>query len=229
MHRVQKIIANAGYCSRRKAEELIEQDKVQVNGETITIGDKADPEKDKITIDGKQLRMPKRRYIVFHKPRGYLTTLDDPKNRKTIFHFIKTKERLIPIGRLDMNTAGLILLTNDGDFANRIMHPRYEVEKTYQAELDKPLTPPDHARLERGVTIEGQRTWPAMVQKHGKNTYHITIHEGKNRIIRKMMRKLKYKVLNLKRVAISNLTLKGLPEGKWRDLTRKEKKDLMEG
>jgi len=227
MQRVQKIISNAGYCSRRKAETLIEEGYVQVNGKTITIGDKADPDTDKITVEGNNIKIPKRRYIIFHKPRGCLTTTTDPRRRKTIYNYIQLKERLIPIGRLDLNTAGLLLLTNDGDFANKIMHPRYEVEKTYQVELDRPLEGLDRAKLERGVTIEGHRTWPAKVQKRD-NFYLVTIHEGRNRIIRKMMNKIKYKVVNLKRVAIEGLSLKGLKEGEWRDLTRKEKKMLME-
>lgn len=227
MQRVQKIIANAGFCSRRKAEELIEAGVVQVNGKTITIGDKADPEKDKVTVNGELIKAPKRRYIVFHKPRGYLTTLTDPRGRKTIFDLIKVKERLIPVGRLDLNTSGLLLLTNDGDFANQIMHPRYEVEKTYQVLLERELTRPEIAKLEGGVTIEGHRTWPAKVQKHGKNTYHVTIHEGRNRIIRKMMRKIKHHVVELKRIAIEDLTLKGLDEGQFRDLTKKEKRNLL--
>ena len=227
MQRVQKIISNAGYCSRRKAETLIEEGLVQVNGTTITIGDQADPEKDKITVEGHAIKMPKRRYIVFHKPRGCLTTTTDPRGRKTVYDYINVDERLIPIGRLDYNTVGLLLLTNDGDFANKIMHPRYEVEKTYQVELDRPLEGLDKAKLERGVTIEGHRTWPAKVQKKD-NLYHITIHEGRNRIIRKMMNRIKYKVINLKRIAVEGLSLKGLNEGEWRDLTRKEKKMLLE-
>lgn len=148
--RAQKIISNAGYCSRRKAEELIEKGLVFVNGNKIKLGDKAVAGKDEIIVNGKRLEFSKKIYLIFNKPYGYLTTTKDPKNSKTIMRFIKTKERVYPVGRLDKDSEGLLILTNDGDFANKIMHPRYEINKTYFVAVDKKISDENIKNLEGG-------------------------------------------------------------------------------
>lgn len=228
-HRLQKIIANAGVCSRRKAEDLIEQGKVKVNGKVISLGDKADPDKDKITIWGKPLLQTKKIYLAFNKPPDCLTTLDDPRGRKTIFDYISKKERIIPVGRLDFKTEGLLLLTNDGDFANNVMHPRYEVNKTYVVHLDKPFTREAVEKLKKGIDVEDKRTSPAKVRfaNEKKDIIEVTIHEGRNRIVRKMMQELEYKVQRLIRVKIGNVALGTLPKGHTRNLSFQEVKSLM--
>lgn len=227
-YRVQKLIANAGICSRRKAEELIEAGKVKVNGQLITIGDKADPEKDRILVDGRPLSQPKKIYLAFNKPPDCLTTLDDPKGRRTIFHYLPKDDRIIPIGRLDFKTEGLLLLTNDGDFANRIMHPRYEVKKTYLVMLDRPFEKEHIAKLKAGIDIEDQRTSPAKVRYAHENreVIAITIHEGRNRIVRKMMKELGYNVKRLIRTRIGSIDIGDLAKGKYRNLSQQEVKSL---
>ena len=225
--RAQKLMANAGLCSRRKAEELIAQGKVTVNGKTIKLGDKASAD-DKILVDEKPLFSSKnrltKRYLLFCKPKGMVTSLEDPHEKNTVGAFIKEhfKERLIPVGRLDKMTEGLLILTNDGDFANKIMHPRYEIEKTYYVLVDKPFTPEHRKQLEQGMLIEGKKTWPAKIQKLTENEFEITIHEGRNRIVRKMMEALGYFVIRLVRVKIGSVEIGKLMLGKWRELTSRE-------
>ena len=223
LERVQKIISNAGYCSRRNAETLIEKRKVEVNGKTISLGDKADKETDKIKVEGNFLNFEKKRYIIFNKPKGYSTTLKDPKEKKLITEFIKTEERVYPVGRLDKYSKGLLLLTNDGDFANKIMHPRYEIKKTYLVETRKPLSDEDITKLREGIVIEGKKTTKAKVVKLEENFFEITIHEGRNRIIRKMVASLNNTVMELERTMIGKLDLGNLEEGKYRELKEKEK------
>lgn len=216
MERVQKILSNAGYCSRRHAEELIKKGKVAVNGKTITIGDQAGPT-DKITIDGKILKRERPVYIVFNKPTGCVTAVTD-KRFRTVMHYIKCKERVFPVGRLDMNTAGLLLLTNDGTFANNVMHPRYEIKKTYVAEIDKPIGPRNIKKLEQGILLDKEKTHPAKVHRIHPEKIEITIHEGKNRIVRRMLESLGYNVVRLTRTKIGNLELGKLKPGKYRRL-----------
>ncbi len=234
LQRVQKIIANAGLMSRRKAEEVIAAGKVKVNGSVIGLGDKADPLKDVITLDGRKVELGKRLYIMFHKPVDCLTTLSDPKGRKTIFSYLPKNERLIPCGRLDYKTEGLLLLTNDGDWANKIMHPRYEVEKTYLVFLDKDFSKEDIVKLKKGIFLEDLdfTTRPAKVRYAGffspsrskgkKDVIELTIHEGKNRIVRRMMKALGYGVKRLVRVKVGKLSLGELRPGKYRKLSKKE-------
>ena len=223
-HRLQKIIANAGICSRRKAEDLIGAGKVKVNGKVISIGDKADPDRDLIVVDGKPLHKKQKIYIAFNKPPDCLTTLDDPRGRKTIFSYLPKSERTIPVGRLDFKTEGLLLLTNDGDFANRVMHPRYEVDKTYLVFLDRPFVKDDIAKLKEGIDVDKVRTSPAKVRyaSDARDVIEITIHEGRNRIVRKMMDSLGYGVKRLVRVKIGLVSLGALEKGKWRKLSHQE-------
>ncbi|MBN1792746.1 rRNA pseudouridine synthase [Candidatus Woesearchaeota archaeon] len=223
-HRVQKLISNWGYCSRRKAEALIEQGKVTINGKVAVLGDKAS-EKDNILAEGNWVRPERKIYVMFNKPRHCATALED-KFQKTIMSYIHLKERVFPIGRLDFNTTGLLLLTNDGDFANQIMHPRYEIKKTYAVELDRMIDTRSIKRIERGLELDDGMTAPARVEKLQRNKIEVTIHEGKNRIIRRMMKLLGYHVVSLERVRIGRLELGNLPVGKTRPLTEEDKQKI---
>ena len=224
MHRVQKLLSNYGYCSRRKAEELIKEGRVKVNDKIITIGDKAS-EKDKIYVDGKLVGKERRVYLMLNKPLGCVTALKD-KQYKTVMDYVKVKERVFPIGRLDYNTSGLLLLTNDGDFANKIMHPRYEVKKTYFVKIHKPITNREIELIENGVKLEDGKSAPAKIKKHGDTILEITIHEGKNRVVRRIFKKLDFKVVSLKRLRIGELSLGKLKEGKFRKLSEEDKKKI---
>ena len=224
LERVQKIIANAGMCSRRRAEELIQDGKVKVNGAVITIGSKADVRKDKIIVDGREIRRTEKIYLAFNKPGDCLTTLDDPRGRKTIFSYIKLPDRVIPVGRLDFKTEGLLLITNDGEFANKVMHPRYEVEKTYMVFLDKAFEVADIDKLKKGMGIEGIKTSPAKVRYASldKKVIEVTIHEGRNRIVRRMMEELGYTVMRLIRTKVGTVDIGNLQPGKFRKMSYQE-------
>ncbi|MBW2980784.1 rRNA pseudouridine synthase [Candidatus Woesearchaeota archaeon] len=224
MHRVQKLLSNYGYCSRRKAEELIKEGRVKVNSEVISIGDKA-KETDKIYVDNELVSKQKKVYLMLNKPLGCVTAVKDPVF-DTVMDYVKTKERIFPIGRLDYNTSGLLLFTNDGDFANRIMHPRYEIRKTYLAGLRNKIDDKQIKKIETGVMLEDGKTSPANVKKHGPNLIEITIHEGKNKIIRRILKKLDLKVRFLKRIRVGKLELKDLKEGKYRFLTEQDIKKV---
>ena len=220
MHRVQKLLSNYGYCSRRKAEELIKEGKVKVNNKVISIGDKAS-EKDKIFVNEKLVKKQRDVYLAFNKPVGCVTALSD-KHHKTIMDYIKIKERIFPIGRLDYNTSGLLLLTNDGSFANKVMHPRYEINKSYLVSLDKPISESKINQIVKGVKLEDGKTSPANVKMRKSNLIEITIHEGKNRIIRRMLKKLGIKITSLERIKIGNLSINKLSPGKYEHLTKAE-------
>lgn len=230
--RVQKIIAASGLMSRRAAEERIAQGRVTVNGRTAEPGDRADPERDEIRVDGKPLPGPgARRYVMLHKPRGYVTTLSDEQGRRCVTELLRDiPERVYPVGRLDMDSEGLLLLTNDGDFANRLMHPSHEVEKCYRTRVqgeDAIM----RAELLRGpMEIDGYTIAPAKVELHepipGGAVLDITIHEGRNRQVRKMCEQAGLKVTRLVRIREGALTLGDLPRGKWRDLTEEEVQSL---
>jgi len=220
MDRVQKIICNAGYCSRRKAEELIQAGRVKVNGKTITIGDQAS-ETDEIRIDNKPIVKERRVYLMFNKPGGCVTALTDPQLR-TVADYIRIPERVFPVGRLDYDTTGLLLLTNDGDLANLVMHPRNEVKKTYLVKLDVPIKDEQIKLLERGIVLKDGKTSPAKVKRLSPIAFEITIHEGKNQIIKRMVRKLGFFVRELKRISIGQLELGGIKLGEYKEVSRKE-------
>ena len=221
MHRVQKLLNNYGYCSRRRAEELIKQGRITVNDKVISIGDKASRD-DKICVDGRLIREQEKIYLVFNKPSGCVTALRD-KRFKTVMDYIKLKQRVFPIGRLDYNTSGLLLLTNDGDFANDIMHPRNEINKTYLVRINRPINEREIALIKTGVVLEDGKTGLVKVKRHNPTLLEITIHEGKNRIVRRIFEKFGFKVTFLKRIRIGNLGIEGLRPGKYRPLTKRDK------
>ena len=229
LQRVQKIISGAGLCSRRKAEDMIKNGQVKVNGKIIRIGTSADPFKDKIMVDDQKLLQQPKIYIAFNKPPDCLTTLTDPKGRKTIFHYVQIKERIIPVGRLDFRTQGLLLLTNDGDFANKVMHPRYEVEKTYLVFLDRKFMIEDVDKIKKGIDVEEIKTRGAKVRYASpvKDVIELTIHEGQNRVVRRMMKHLNYNVKKLIRIKIGHVSLGNLAQGRTRKLSHEEVKKFM--
>ncbi|MFH0870641.1 MAG: pseudouridine synthase [archaeon] len=221
--RVQKMLSARGYCSRRKAEELIDAGRVKVNGVVVKLGNKA-TDQDKIEVDGKPVLGQKFVYLMFNKPVGCVTALTDPEY-KTVMDYIKIPERVFPIGRLDYNTSGLLLLTNDGDFANGIMHPRYEIKKTYRVGIDKAITDSQIAKLEAGVMLEDGKTSPAKIKKNRDNEVEITIHEGKKRIVRRMFQSLGFRMRFLERIKVGKLELGNLKLGEYRAIPIQPGKD----
>jgi len=232
MERLQKIIALSGYCSRRKAEELIIAGKVMVDGKVVTeLGTKVS-DINRITVDGKTLTREDKEYILLYKPRGVVTTTSDEKDRKTVLDLIETDKRLYPIGRLDYDTTGLLLLTNDGELTNLLIHPRNEIDKVYLAKINGIMSGTDIKRLESGVVIDGHKTSRCKVKvrkidkKNNNSLVQITIHEGKNHQVKKMFNAVGYNVLKLKRESMAFLTLEGLKPGEYRKLSIKEVKKL---
>jgi pseudouridine synthase len=221
-YRVQKLLSNYGYCSRRKAEELIQEGRVAVNGRIISIGDKASAD-DRIAVDGKVVRSRKKVYLMLNKPTGCVTALKDRQYR-TVMDCIKIRERVFPVGRLDFNTSGLLLLTNDGDFSNNIIHPSKEITKTYLVQLDRPITNALLHRIRDGIDIDGKRTCKAKARKVCSDLIEITIHEGRNRIVRRMFSAIGFKVISLKRTRIGSLELGDLGVGRYRSLTEADKR-----
>lgn len=226
MERIQKIIANSGYCSRRKAEEFIAQGVVLVNGKKAKIGDSAD-DKAHITINGKILAKEAKRYLLLNKPFGYVTSMEDPHETKLVSELIKTKERVYPVGRLDKWTGGMLILTNDGDFANKIMHPSNEIEKTYYVKVERQFRNSDIFALRKGIRLEDKFTAPAKVKQLSPNEIEITIHEGMNRIVRRMMEALGNEVLVLIRIRIGKLELGQLKPGYYRNLEERDREKLL--
>ena len=238
--RLQKYLAECGIASRRKCEELIKQGLVKVNGKVVTeLGTKIDPEKDIVEYAGKKVQKATRKvYILLNKPIGYVTTVKDQFNRDSVIDLVKdVKERVVPVGRLDMYTSGALLLSNDGDFVNKVTHPSNEIEKTYNVTVIGKVTNEDVTNLENGVQIEvdgeNYTTKKAKVkilkidEEKNLTRIQITIHEGKNREIRKMCEAIGKKVLALHRSKIANLSVKDLRLGKWRYLTQKEVDEIL--
>lgn len=226
MDRVQKLIAHTGLCSRRRAEELIEDGKVTVNGVVITLGDKAQ-ETDDIHVEGKLVKFEKKVYLAFHKPKFVLTALHDESDRDTVGDFITVKERVYPTGRLDFNAEGLLILTNDGDFANLILHPSNEMQKEYRVWLNKPLANDDLMQLRRGVKLKDGFAKADFI-KASKEKVDMAIHEGRHKIVKRMFKEVGYHVDRLIRTRVGPVTLGTLKEGKTRPLLPVEIRKIKE-
>jgi len=226
--RLNRYVANSGICSRRKADELIEAGVISVNGQVVTeLGTKVDPAKDEIRYNGERIQREKMVYVLLNKPKDYITTTDDPHERRTVMHLVAnaTKERIYPVGRLDRNTTGLLLLTNDGNLAEKLSHPRNNISKIYHVELNKNLTQGDLNKIAFGLELEDGFAKPdaiSYVQGGSKREVGIQIHSGKNRIVRRIFEHLGYEVAKLDRVVYASLTKKDLPRGRWRYLEEKE-------
>ena len=233
--RLQKYLAECGIASRRKCEEYILQGRVQVNGKTITeLGVKVNPEKDKITFEGKNVKQEERKvYILLNKPIGYVTTSDEQFGRDKVLDLVKVRERVVPVGRLDMYTSGALILTNDGDFVYKVTHPKHEITKTYTVTVKGIIKNEEVEQLRKGVKIDDYTTRPAKVkilktdEEKDISRLEITIHEGKNRQVRKMCESVGRKVIALHRSKIGNIGVKDIELGKWRYLKDFEVKTLI--
>ena len=226
--RLNRYISNAGICSRRKADELIAAGVVAVNGVVVSeLGHKVDPQKDEIRYNGETLKREKMVYVLLNKPKDYITTTDDPQERRTVMHLVEkaSRERIYPIGRLDRNTTGLLLMTNDGDLADKLSHPKNNIVKLYQVELSKSLTQGDLNKIGFGLELEDGFIKPdsiSYVAGGSKREIGVQIHSGKNRIVRRIFEHLGYEVVKLDRAVYANLTKKDLPRGRWRFLEESE-------
>ncbi len=231
--RLNKFLSNAGVCSRREADEFIQAGVVKVNGEVVSeLGVKVMPS-DEIMFHDQPVKIERKVYILLNKPKDCVTTSEDPQERLTVMDIVKNAcyERIYPVGRLDRNTTGVLLLTNDGDLASKLAHPKYEKRKIYQATLDKDLTEEDLAEIAKGVELEGEMVAVDEISyvNDRKNVIGIEIHSGQNRVVRRIFEKFNYKVYRLDRVYFAGLTKKNLPRGKWRHLTEREVSQLKMG
>jgi pseudouridine synthase len=225
MERLQKILSQAGIASRRASEQLMIEGRVTVNGATVReLGTKADAGHDDIRVDGRRIKIPERHlYLLLNKPRGYVTTRSDPQKRPTVIDLlVGVREYVYPVGRLDYDSEGLLILTNDGDLAARLTHPRHGVPRVYEVSVRGVPDPHDMSRLTKGVTIEGHRTQPAEVISLGPSRLRITVREGRNRQVRKMCDAIGHPVAELRRVAIGPLRDAKLKVGRWRLLNAQE-------
>lgn len=233
MERLQKIIANAGITSRRKAEALIADGKVAVNGHVVKeLGAKADIQKDEIIVNGVPIEKEEPVYYLLYKPSGVISSVKDESDRKVVTDFIQTDKRIYPVGRLDFDTSGVLIMTNDGDFANQLMHPKYKVEKSYFAKVEGVPSREAIKKLNKGIQLEDVKTAPAFVKvrksdtKKGTSIVELTIHEGRNRQVRRMLEAIGHPVVKLKRERYGILDLKGLNAGEYRELKPHEVKKL---
>jgi len=227
--RLQKFLSAAGVCSRRKGETLIQVGRVTVNGERVTtLGTQVDPDTDQVSVDGKPVILKSDRvYLALHKPEGYVTSCDHP-GEKIVLDLVKSDRRLFPVGRLDKESTGLLLLTDDGRIHHRLSHPSFDHEKEYDVTVAKPLTPGVLKKLARGVAIQGKQTRPAQVKKLSANRFLIILQEGRNRQIRRMVGKVGHTVQHLKRIRVAHIQLGKLKKGSWRHLTPQERRQLLE-
>jgi 23S rRNA pseudouridine2605 synthase len=234
MQRLQKILAEAGIASRRKCEEIITAGRVQVNGVVVnTLGAKADPDTDHIQVDGKSINQQQKVYIMLNKPKGVITSADDPEGRKIVSDFLKgINERIYPVGRLDYDTEGLLLLTNDGEFAHLLTHPKHHIPRTYLATVKGVPHGSLLDKLRAGVMLDDGMTAPAeveyadIIESKNETVLTITIYEGRNRQVRRMLEFISFPIIKLKRIKFGELFLTGVPRGKYRHLTPKEIKEL---
>lgn len=234
--RLQKFLADCGIASRRKSEEFIKQGKVSVNGKIVLeLGTKINPSLDIVTFDGKKVELKKEYvYILLNKPIGYVTTAKDQFNRDSVLDLVKTGKRLVPVGRLDMYTSGALILTNDGNFVYKVTHPKHEIDKTYTVTIKGIVKKEEVQKLRDGIEIEDYITKPAKVkilktdEEKDQSRLEITIHEGKNRQVRKMCEAIGHKVLALHRSKIAGIGVKDIPLGKWRYLSEAEVKKIID-
>ena len=233
MIRINKYLSAAGVSSRREADRLIEQGRVKVNGKIVhTLGSKIDENKDRIEVDGKTVEGTQGKiYMLLNKPPEFLVTLKDPFQRPTIMDFLpKLKTRIFPVGRLDFDSEGLLLMTNDGELTNRLIHPRYEIKKNYLVKIQGHPEKIQISRLERGIYIDGKKTAPAKIflisSSPKRSLFKVELHEGRKREIRRMFEAIGYHVLLLRRIKFAGLTLDGLNPGDWRYLTKTEVQNL---
>ncbi len=231
--RLNKFVANSGVCSRREADNLIAEGVISVNGKIVTeLGTKVKPT-DVVVYNGKKLQAEKKVYVLLNKPKDYITTATDPQGRRTVMDLVKGAgdQRIFPVGRLDRNTTGLLIMTNDGELTKRLTHPKHGVKKLYHVQLDKPLTRNDFVEIQNGVDLDDERIVPDEMAYTGKDNDRtqvgIKLHSGQNRIVRRIFESYDYKVVRLDRVMVAGLTKKDLPRGHWRFLTEKEVNFLM--
>lgn len=218
LERVQKILAKAGVASRRKCEWMISKGRVSVNGQVAKLGDKADGSKDKILVGGKPIVLEQKVYIILNKPKGFVTTVSEKHNMKTVMDIVKVPQKVFPVGRLDKLTEGLLLLTNDGDLANRLTHPSFAVKKEYFVVVDRPFSERAMEHLQQGVLIDDRKVKLSGCEVAGREVL-ITIHEGRKHIVRRLFEKLGFSVVRLIRTRVGSLELANLKSGKWRFLT----------
>ncbi len=233
MERLQRVIASYGITSRRKAETMIVDGRVSVDGQVVReLGVRVDPARQEIRVDGQLMHWERRRYLVLNKPSGYITTAADERGRRTVLDLVDVPERVVPVGRLDRKTCGLLLLTNDGELIYRVTHPRFELEKEYEVELDGFPPPAALERLRKGVIVDGVKVEPSQIRPlrndESGTVLRVVIHEGRNRIVRRMMERIGYPVLRLERTRLGPLQIRGLPVGGWRDLTGGELSQIRE-
>lgn len=228
MERLQKYMASCGIASRRRCEEIIMSGRVKVNGKTIKeLGTKIDAKNDKVTLDGKYITCEEKKiYIALNKPKGYVCTVSDEKGRKTVLDLVKVKERIYPVGRLDYDTTGLLLMTNDGEIYNNIIHPRKSIDKVYEAKIVGIPNEMEMDKFKNGIVLDERKTSPANITiirtENDCSVVSVTIHEGRNRQVRRMCEAIGHPVIELNRVSIGNIKLKELQIGKWRYLYSEE-------
>ena len=232
--RLQKFMADCGVASRRKSEELIQNGAVKVNGRTARIGDKVNPVTDKVYVHNKRVVLKRKggkRYIMLNKPRGYVTTMNDERGRKCVADLVEDiPERVYPVGRLDKDSEGLLIMTNDGDFSNQVMHPKQHVNKVYHVTVRPGLTPEQAKKLSQGIVIDGRKTAPCEVRVmnrfEDRANVEMVLHEGRNREIRKMCEYFDLEVIRLRRISIGSVKMGKLKKGMWRNLTEAEIRKL---
>jgi 23S rRNA pseudouridine2605 synthase len=221
--RLQKFLSIGGICSRRKGEEYIKSGRVKVNGEVVTLqGIQIDPERDRVEVDGEIVKNTQKMvYIMLNKPEGFITSRSH-RGKKIVFDLVNVKQRLNPVGRLDKNSTGLLLLTNDGELHNRMIHPSFDHEKEYAVETLKPISDNSLEKLRRGIVIDNKKTRPATVGRMAENSFQVVLKEGRKRQIRRMVENVDNRVVSLHRIRMSTLVLGKLKKGQWRHLTKKE-------
>jgi 23S rRNA pseudouridine2605 synthase len=226
--RLQKWLSEAGVCSRRRGEAYILDGRVSVNGQVVTaLGSKIDPQQDRIEVDGRPVKISKGKiYVALHKPKGYVTSCRHP-GHKVVLDLIDLPERIYPVGRLDKDSTGLLLLTNDGRLHQRLSHPSFDHEKEYEVVVEDPIADDALQKLAEGMPLMGRQTRPALVRRLSGRRFRIVLREGRNRQIRRLVRDLGHKVRRLQRIRVSQIRLGGLPEGAWRYLTPAEKNKLL--